>query len=63
MIYTIGGKTKVGENWEYHTDILIYEDSENVWTKVGDLCHGRAYHGMSLVHADLTDECILDLDC
>ena len=48
---------------EYLKDILMYDGNEDKWTKVGDLCHGRAYHAMSLVPAVVDEECILDIDC
>ena len=45
------------------TDILVYDSTEDKWTKVGDLCHARAKHAMSLVPAEVEDECIVDIDC
>ena len=48
---------------EYLKDILMYDGNADKWTKVGDLCHARAYHGMSLVPAEVDEECILDIDC
>ena len=48
---------------EFFKDILMYEESEDKWTKVGDLCQARSYHGMSLVPAVVEDECIVDIDC
>ena len=44
-------------------DILMYNGNEDKWTKVGDLCHARAKHAMSLVPAIVEDECIVDIDC
>ena len=55
-----GGKLKGSE---YSKDILMYDGNEDKWSKVGDLCHGRAYHAMSLVPAEVDEECILDIDC
>ena len=55
-----GGRVSDGE---FFKDILMYEDSEDKWTKVGDLCQARSYHGMSLVPAVVEDECIVDIDC
>ena len=48
---------------EFFKDILMYEESEDKWTKVGDLCQARAHHAMSLVPAVVEDECIMDIDC
>ena len=45
------------------TDILVYDGNEDKWTKVGDLCHARAFHAVSLVPAEVEDECIVDIDC
>ena len=56
-----GGKTK--NNKEYTRDILLYDGNEDKWNKVGDLCHARAYHAVSLVPAEVDEECILDIDC
>ena len=44
-------------------DILVYDGNEDKWSKVGDLCRGRAWHAMSLVPAEVDEECILDIDC
>ena len=44
-------------------DILVYDGNEDKWSKVGDLCRGRRWHGMSLVPAEVDEECILDIDC
>ena len=60
MKYMAGG---VLGNGEYSKDILIYVADEDKWTKTGDLCRGRAFHAMSLVHAVVDEECILDIDC
>ena len=51
------------EDEEYLKDVLMYDGNEDKWTKVGDLCRARAYHGMSLVPAAMADECIFELDC
>ena len=53
------------EKNEYSKDILMYDGHADKWTKVGDLCRGRAYHAMSLVpvEAEIEDECIVDPDC
>ena len=45
------------------TDILVYDGNEDKWTKVGDLCNARWSHAISLVPADVEDECIVDIDC
>ena len=47
----------------YSKDILMYDDNEDKWTKVGDLCHGRAFHAMSLVPAEVEDQCLFTIDC
>ena len=52
-----GGKL---ENLKISKDILLYDDNEDKWTKVGDLCHGRMNHAMSLVPAVVEDECIVN---
>ena len=44
-------------------DILMYDDNEDKWTKVGELCHGRAFHAMSLVPAEVEDQCVFTIDC
>ena len=46
-------------------DILIYDSSQDKWTKTGELCHARANHAMSLVPTalEIEDECIVDPDC
>ena len=44
-------------------DILVYDSTEDKWTKVGDLCRARGYHAISLVPAAVDEECILDIDC
>ena len=56
-----GGKIEYSR-WEteYSRDILMYEANEDKWTKVDDLCHGRALHAMSLVPAIVEDECIFN---
>ena len=56
-----GGQGRVGG--DYSSDILMYDGAEDKWTKVGDLCQGRAYHAISLVPAAVDEECILDIDC
>ena len=58
-----GGQLKGGKDIRYSRDILMYDGNEDKWTKVGDLCHGRVYHAMSLVPAVVEDECIVDIDC
>ena len=52
-------------NGKYSSDILVYDGNEDKWTKVGDLCHARAWHAMSLVpvESDIEDDCIVDQDC
>ena len=55
-----GGKTGYSEHLK---DILMYDGNEDKWSKVGDLCRGRAYHAMSLVPAEVDEECIFDIDC
>ena len=52
-------------NGKYSKDILIYDSRQNKWTKTGELCRGRAEHGMSLVpvESDIEDDCIVDQDC
>ena len=55
-----GGTVK---GFKFSSDILMYDGNEDKWTKVGDLCRGRAWHAMSLVPADVEDECIVDIDC
>ena len=55
-----GGRTRKNE---YLRDILVYDANEDKWTKVGDLCYGRAFHAMSLVPAVVEDECIVDINC
>ena len=57
----IGGWLNPG----YSKDILIYNSSQDKWTKTGELCRGRAYHAMSLVsvETEIEDECIVDQDC
>ena len=49
----------------YSGDILIYDSSQNKWTKTGELCRARAFHGMSLVPVEsgIEDDCIVDQDC
>ena len=44
-------------------DILVYDGNEDKWSKVGDLCHARAYHAMSLVPAVVEDQCLFTIDC
>ena len=58
-----GGKT--ADNKKYSRDILIYNSSQDKWTKTGELCRARAYHAMSLVpvESDIEDDCIVDQDC
>ena len=58
-----GGIAKKGGKYEDLTEILLYHGNEDKWTKVGDLCHGRAYHAVSLVPAAMDEECIFDIDC
>ena len=60
MIY-VGGSLRLYE--KSIREILMYDGNEDKWTKVGDLCRGRANHAMSLVPAALEDECIVDIDC
>ena len=55
-----GGKTGYSEHLK---DILMYDGNEDKWSKVGDLCHARADHAMSLVPAEVDEECIFDIDC
>ena len=57
-----GGRT--ADN-KYSSDILIYDSSEDKWTKTGELCRGRAEHAMSLVpvESEIEDQCIMDMDC
>ena len=52
-----GGRTRKNE---YLRDILVYDANEDKWTKVGDLCYGRAFHAISLVPAVVEDECIVN---
>ena len=61
-LYMTGGRTA---DKKYSGDILMYDSSQDKWTKTGELCRGRAYHAMSLVpiESDIEDECILDSDC
>ena len=49
----------------YFKDILIYNSSQDKWTKTGELCRARAEHAMSLVpvESEIEDECIVDPDC
>ena len=59
-----GGRGRVGDGeYDYLSDILLYDGNEDKWTKVGDLCHARAYHAMSLVPAVLEDQCLFTIDC
>ena len=60
-----GGRTAEPADKKYSRDILIYNSNEDTWTKTGDLCRARAYHGMSLVpvESEIEDQCILDMDC
>ena len=44
-------------------DILLYDGNKDKWANVGDLCTARADHAMSLVPAEVEDECIIDIDC
>ena len=55
------GRLEAGR--EETRDILVYDGNEDKWTKVGDLCHARAFHAVSLVPAEVEDECIVDIDC
>ena len=57
-----GGYSNDGGHFK---DILMYDSSQDKWTKTGELCHARAEHAMSLVTADfeIEDECIFDPDC
>ena len=57
-----GGKTA---DKKYSRDILIYNSSQNKWTKTGELCRARRDHAMSLVpvESDIEDDCIVDQDC
>ena len=48
---------------EYSKDILMYDDNEDKWTKVGDLCHARENHAMSLAPAVVEDQCVFSIDC
>ena len=49
----------------YSGDILIYDSSQDKWTKTGELCRARTWHAMSLVpvESDIEDDCIVDQDC
>ena len=60
-MYMAGGEVNEG----YSKDILIYDSSQDKWTKTGELCRGRAFHAMSLVpvESDIEDDCIVDQDC
>ena len=57
-----GGRVDDGIN-DFSIDILMYDGTEDKWTKVGDLCRARGYHAISLVPAAVDEECILDIDC
>ena len=50
---------------KYSKDILIYDSSQDKWTKTGEFCRARASHAMSLVpeESEIEDECIVDPDC
>ena len=62
--YMAGGQVGMGKD-DFSKEIHMYDGAEDKWTKVGDLCHGRAYHAMSLVpvESDIEDDCIVDQDC
>ena len=45
-----GGQVGMGKD-DFSKDILMYDGAEDKWTKVGDLCYGRAFHAISLVPA------------
>ena len=64
MYDSIGGMVDRSTD-EVSKEVLIYNANEDKWKKVGDLCHGRAYHAMSLVpvESEIEDQCILDMDC
>ena len=51
------------EKTAYLKDILMYDGNEDKWTKVGDLCHARENHAMSLVPAVVEDQCVFSIDC
>ena len=51
------------KGFKFSSDILMYDGNEDKWSKVGDLCRGRAFHAVSLVPAEVDEECILDIDC
>ena len=52
-------------NGKSFKDILMYDSSQDKWTKTGELCRARGYHAMSLVpvESDIEDDCIVDQDC
>ena len=58
-----GFRVKPKRKRVYSKDILMYDDNEDKWTKVGELCHGRAFHAMSLVPAEVEDQCVFTIDC
>ena len=63
IIFMHEGGITVKPTVQNSRDILIYNSSQDKWTKTGELCRARAYHAMSLVPAVVEDECIVDIDC
>ena len=57
-----GGYSNDGGHFK---DILMYDSSQDKWTKTGELCRARDGHAMSLVsvETEVEDECIVDPDC